>query len=164
VVAVVSTSPDPRQRLAAFEQWSQGDGHDAEWVVTRREAAVFFAEFRSALDALDKARAAHEARCELHYAEERRAEAAEAERDEWKQAAGAEAQLADEFKAELDEARKELAQFYDAIDEAQRIDNTGGDSAVSVKLWSWSERRAALASMEGGGEPPVPGVTQEDKG
>ncbi len=38
----------------------------------------------------------------------------------------------------------DFALFYDAVDVAQKIDNTGGDSAVSITLWSWAEHIAAI--------------------
>lgn len=38
-----------------------------------------------------------------------------------------------------DETRAALAAFYAEVDMAQKIDNTGGDSAVSVALWGFAE-------------------------
>lgn len=48
-----------------------------------------------------------------------------------------------------DEWRVEFARFYDAVDKAQLADNTGGDSAVAVCLWSAAETRALAAYLEG---------------
>lgn len=60
------------------------------------------------------------------------------------------------------ELRSLLRQFYDAVDKAQRIDNTGGDSAVSVTLWSWAEILAMAnvpaAARPASREPEAPGV------
>jgi hypothetical protein len=45
------------ERLAAFRQWSQGAGSpSAEWVITRREAALVFAAFWAAERDLAEAR------------------------------------------------------------------------------------------------------------
>lgn len=38
-----------------------------------------------------------------------------------------------------DHSYARLRHWYDRVDEAQRIDNTGGDSAVAVVLCSWLE-------------------------
>jgi hypothetical protein len=50
---------------------------------------------------------------------------------------------------ETRQLRDALEFWYAAIDKAQRLDNTGGDSAVAVSLNSWDEAlhddRAALA-------------------
>jgi hypothetical protein len=41
--------------------------------------------------------------------------------------------------AENQQLRDALERFYAEVDKAQRLDNTGGDSAVSVTLNSWDE-------------------------
>lgn len=84
---------------------------------------------------------------------------AELERDGAKRRADAMQEEADYHLREnerlsglLADAKKELARLYDDVDEAQRLDNTGGDSAVSVVLWSWAEHLAAFDAAGGAGD------------
>ncbi len=55
----------------------------------------------------------------------------------------------DELLAENQRLRDALEFWYREVDKAQRLDNTGGDSAVAVTLNSWDEAlhsdREALA-------------------
>jgi hypothetical protein len=45
----------------------------------------------------------------------------------------------DALVTENQQLRDALERFYAEVDKAQRIDNTGGDSAVAVSLNSWDE-------------------------
>lgn len=78
-----------------------------------------------------------------------------AERAEIQAALDAAHDLVESLRRERDGLKAVLRDFYDAVDKAQRIDNTGGDSAVSVALWSWAELLDALGvvlSREGSAE------------
>jgi YD repeat-containing protein len=57
----------------------------------------------------------------------------------------------DALVAENQQLRDSLELMYDDFDRAQRIDDTGGDSAVVGALLSWDERlhRAARAAADG---------------
>jgi hypothetical protein len=92
-------------------------------------------------------------------------EALEAERDRtayWTgRAHGAESLHAQAIK-ERDEARREFGFLYDAVSDAEKVDTNAGDSAVSVVLWSFAERRSLLAGVPGGSGQGVEGLLSED--
>jgi hypothetical protein len=63
---------------------------------------------------------------------------------------------------ERDEARREFGFLYDAVSDAEKVDTNAGDSAVSVVLWSFAERRSLLAGVPGGSGQGVEGLLSED--
>lgn len=56
------------------------------------------------------------------------------------------------LQTENERLRADFARFYDEVEKSQKFDSTGGDSAVAITLYGWSQRRTAPES-----ETDVPG-------